>query len=143
MKRSRLETNGIATSDKTKGRGGLNSNESLAEVQKALRATQAEAKRERQARIQAERALIQAQEKLIAAQSESERNPQSQTRRFSFVVRLTLDEQGQYERTEIEHVLSGRKQNFLSLDGDLLVAFMKACVNPKTISEDAISTKPR
>jgi multidrug resistance efflux pump len=143
MRKSRLETKNVATLDKTKGKGGLNSNESLAEVQKALRAAQAEVRRERQARIQAEKALIEAQEKLVDAQLEVEQNPQSQTRRVSFVVRLTLDEQGQFGRTEIEQVSSGKKQNFLSLDGDLLVAFMRSCINPETIPEDAISTKPR
>lgn len=131
------------TQPKVKERVRLKSDESVSEVQKALRAAQAEIKRERKARIQAEKALTEAQEKLADARLEVERNPQSQTRRISFVVRLTLDEQGQYERTEIEHVLSGRKQNFLNLDGDLLVAFMKACVTPETSPEDAVSTKPR
>jgi hypothetical protein len=142
MRKSRLGTKSVVTLDKTKGGGGLNSNASPAEVQKALRAAQARVKRERQARIQAEKALIEAQEKLAAAQLGAERDPQPQTRRVSFVVRLTLDEQGQFGRTEIEQVSSGKKQNFLSLDGDLLVGFMKACINPETIPEDAISTKP-
>ena len=141
-RKSRLETKSVATSDKTKGGGGLNSNEALAEIQKALRAARAEAKRERQARIKAEKALIKAQGKSTNTPTEAERNSLPQKRRISFVVRLTLDEQGQFERTEIEHVSSGNKQNFLSLDGDLLVDFMKTCVNPETIQEDVISTKP-
>jgi hypothetical protein len=142
MRKSRLETKSVATVDNTKGEGGLNSNESLAEVQNALRAAKSEVKRERQARRQAERALIEAQEKLTDTPPEAERNPLPQKRRISFVVRLTLDEQGQFERTEIEHVSSGKKQNFLSLDGDLLVDFMKACVNPENTPEDSFSTKP-
>jgi hypothetical protein len=129
--------------EKGNERTRLKSDGPLAELQQALKAAQDETKHERRARIKAERALIEAQEKLTNTPPEVERNPHSQTRRISFVVRLTLDGQGQFERTEIEHVTSGKKQNFLSLDGDLLVAFMKACLNPETIPEDTISTKSR
>jgi hypothetical protein len=45
-------------------------------------------------------------------------------------VRLTLDEQGQLGRGEIEHVSSSKKQSFLNLDGEQLVAFMKGCTHP-------------
>ena len=127
---------------KTEGKARFTPNDSLAEVQKALRAAQAEAKKERQARIKAERALNKTQEKVVGDRLELEGNPQPQTRRVSFVVRLVLDEKGQSERVEIEHVSSGKKQNFLNLDGDQLVSFMKACVNPETTPEDAVSTKP-
>ena len=135
-----METAHIQT--KFKKRSDLKSAESLAKVQKALSAAQAEVKRERRARIQAEKALTEAQEKLVDTPLETERNPKLQTRRISFVVRLTLDEQGQYSRTEIEHVSSGRKQNFLGFDGDRLISFMKACINPANTLEDYVSTKP-
>ena len=124
---------------KTEGKARFTPNDSLAEVQKALRAAQAEAKKERQARIKAERALNKTQEKIVGDRLELEGNPQPQTRR----VRLVLDEKGQSERVEIEHVSSGKKQNFLNLDGDQLVSFMKACVNPETTPEDVVSTRPR
>ena len=137
--RKLTETKTALTQPVVKERGKLNAKEQLAEIQKALKAAQAEVKRERQARIKTERALIEAQEKLTDTPPEAERNPLPQKRRISFVVRLTLDEKGQFGRTEIEHVSNGKKQNFLSLDGDLLVAFMKTCLNPETIPEDAIS----
>lgn len=130
------------TKPRGKERPGRKSDELLARLQKDLRVARAQAKRERQARLEAEKALIKAQEKLAAAHLETGHNPQPHSRRFSFVVRLTLDEQGQFERTEIEHVSSGRKQNFLNLDGDRLVAFMKTCVNPETIPEDALPKTP-
>ena len=134
MRKSRLEARTVAALDKGKGRAGLNSNESLAEVQRALRTAQPEAKRERQARIQAEK-------ELAVARLGTELEPQAQIKRVSFVIRLMLDEHGQFGRTEIEHVSSGRKQNFLSLDGERLVAFMKACISPEFVPGDAIPTK--
>ena len=141
MRKSRLEARTVAALDKGKGRAGLNSNESLAEVQRALRTAQAEAKRERQARIQAEKALTTVRKELAVARLGTEPEPQAQIKRVSFVIRLTLDEHGQFGRTEIEHVSSGRKQNFLSLDGERLVAFMKACISPEFVPGDAIPTK--
>jgi hypothetical protein len=116
--------------DKAKERAELKSAEPLAKFQQAVRAAQAEVKRERRARIQAEKALTEAREKLAAARLEAEQEPQAQIRRVSFVVRLILDDHGQFRRTEIEHVASSRKQNFLNLDGERLVAFMKACTTP-------------
>jgi hypothetical protein len=49
-------------------------------------------------------------------------------RRVTFVVRLTVDEQGQPRRTEVEHAKSGEKETFPGLDVQRLVAFMKACI---------------
>jgi len=112
--------------------------EPLTKTQKALQAGQAEIRREHQARIQVEKALTEAREALAATRLEAEHERQAQIRRVSFVVRLTLNEQGQFGRTEIEHVSSNRKQNFLSLDGERLVAFMKACIDPAMIPEDGI-----
>jgi len=118
------------------------SKESLTEAQKALRAAQAAVKGERRARIKAEMALTEAQEDLVAARLEVEQGRQARIRRVSFVVRLTVGEHGQLQRTEIEHVSSSRKQNFLSLDGERLVAFMKACISPTIIPEHAIPAAP-
>jgi len=55
---------------------------------------------------------------------------------------LTVDEHNQFRRTEIEQVGSNRKQNFPSLDGEHIVAFIKACINPTITPEDAIYTVP-
>jgi hypothetical protein len=103
------------------------------EIQKALKAGRAELRREHRARMQAEKALIEVRQELAAARRETESEPEAQIRRVSFVVRLMLDEHGQFARTEIQHVLSSRRQNFLSLDGDGLVAFMKACINLRLV----------
>ena len=66
-------------------------------------------------------------------------------RRVTFVVRLTVDEQGQPRRTEIEHAKSGEKETFPGLDVQRLVAFMKVCISlpnhPGT--DDPPSTSPR
>jgi len=65
-------------------------------------------------------------------------------RRVTFIVRLTVDEQGQPRRTEIEHAQSGKKETFPSLDAQRLAAFMKACISlpnhPGT--DDPPSTSP-
>lgn len=119
-----------------------NSDGSLKKIQKALRAAQAELKRERQARIQAEKALIEARKELAAIRLELEQDHQLQIRRVSFVVRLIFDEHGKLGRTEIEHVSSRRKRNLLRLDGEQLVAFMKACISPVIMLEDTNSTLP-
>jgi hypothetical protein len=121
---------------KIKEKTRLKSDEALAKAQEALKTAQAKVKRERQARAKAEKSLAEAQEALAAARLKVE-HP-AQIRRVSFVVRLTVYEQGQVGRTEIEHVESSRKQNFLSLDGERLVAFMKACTSPTIISEPTI-----
>lgn len=137
--RKSTEAKTALTQPKVKERVRPNSDEPLAEVQKALKKARVEVKRERERRLQAERALTEARAEL-AAPLEIEHGHQAQIRRVSFVVRLTLDEHGQFERTEIEHVSSSRKQNFKNLDGKLLVAFMKACMNAEINQEDTIST---
>lgn len=119
-----------------------NSDITLNKIQKALRAAQAELKRERQARIQAEKALIEARKELSAIRLELEQGDQIQIRRVSFVVRLIFDEHGKLGRTEIEHVSSSRKRNFLRLDGEQFVAFMKACIGQVSMLEDTKSTLP-
>jgi len=140
--KSKVNAESATNRAKVKERAKPRSDEPLPVVHEALRAAQEEVKRERQARIQAEKALAEAREELVAARLEVEQERQAQIRRASFVVRLTLDKHGQFVRTEIEHVSSSRKQNFLSLDGERLVAFMKACISPAIILEDAISTAP-
>ena len=126
---------------RVKKKAGQKSDERWTKIQKTLKAAQAEVKRERQARIQAEKALTEARKELAAIRLEIEQEHQVQIKRVSFVVRLIFDEQAQLRRTEIEHVSSSRKQNFLSLDGERLVEFMKACFSPIIIPEDAIPTE--
>jgi len=50
--------------------------------------------------------------------------------RVTFIIRLTVDEQGQPRRTEIEHARSGKKETFPGLDVQRLAAFMQACTSP-------------
>jgi hypothetical protein len=139
IEKAKVEAKKALTRAKAEERSRPKSRESLTEAQEALRAAQGEVKRERRARIKAETALTEAQEDLAAARVEVEQERQARIRRVSFVVRLTVGEHGQLQRTEIEHVSSSRKQNFLSLDGERLVAFMKACISPTITPEHAIS----
>lgn len=140
--KKQTEAKSILTRPNAKETARENSDRSLKKIQKALRAAQAELERERQARIQAEKALIEARKELAAIRLELERDHQIQIRRVSFVVRLISDEHGKLGRTEIEHVSSSRKQTFLGLDGEQLVAFMKACISPVILLEDTSTTLP-
>ncbi|HLO15135.1 MAG TPA: hypothetical protein VK206_09920 [Anaerolineales bacterium] len=113
----------------------LKSGEAHAKTQKALRVAPSRVKEERQARAKAE-----IQETLAATRRKDEN--QARIKRVSFVVRLALDKNGQFGRTEIEHVSSSRKQNFPSLNGEGLVAFMKTCIRPTIISKATIPVVP-
>ena len=106
------------------------SNEPLISAQKALKTAQSKIEHERQARLKAEKALIESQENLITARLELEQERQARVKRVSFVVRLILDEHDLPGRTEIVHIPSGNNQKFLNLDGESLVAFMKASLSP-------------
>jgi hypothetical protein len=141
IKKGKIKKNGL-TQAKPEERTRAKSKETLAAIQKALRAAQAKVKRERQARIRAEKALTEAWDDLAAARLEVKREPQAGIRRASFIVRLTIGEHDQFGRTEIEHVGSSGKQSFPSLDGERLVAFMKACISPISISEPTIPPIP-
>jgi len=74
------------------------------------------------------------------AQAKVKQALQSQLRRASFIVRLTIDQYNQSLRTEIEHVESSKKQNYLSLDGERLVEFMKECIGSVTNPAHTISS---
>jgi hypothetical protein len=50
-------------------------------------------------------------------------------RRITFILRLTVDEQGQPRRTEIQHAQSGGKETFPGLDVQRLAAFIEACIS--------------
>jgi hypothetical protein len=42
---------------------------------------------------------------------------------------VTVDEQGQPRRTEVEHARSGTKEIYAGLDLQRLAAFMEACIS--------------
>jgi hypothetical protein len=108
----------------------------------ALRAAQTEVEHERPAPIKAEKAETEAQEGLAATPLEIEQERRASARRVSFVVRLTVNEHGQVQRTEIQHVESDRRQNFPSLDGERLVAFMRESISPTNVPEHDIPPAP-
>jgi hypothetical protein len=130
------------TPTRTKAEERINSEEASTETQKALRAAEVEVKRERQARIKAETALTEAHEDLVAAQLKVEQERHATTRRVSFVIRLKVDERGQFQWTEIEEVNSSKKKKFPTLNGEELVAFMKALISPAMMPEPAITRAP-
>ncbi len=109
------------------------------EIRVALEKARAEVEQEHHARVKAEQALTEVQEALAAAQAEIEAESielpptapgeEGLEQRISFVVRLTVDEHGQPRRMEVEHVRSGKKENFPNLDVQQLADFMLACIN--------------
>lgn len=141
-KKAEVEAETVHTGAKGKARIRSKADEPVAKARKALRTAQAEVKHGRGARVEAKKPLARDQEELAAARLEIEQGRQARVRRVSFVVRLTIDEQGQFRRTEIEHVESGVNQHFSGLDGERLVAFMKACISSGITSEYTVSEAP-
>jgi hypothetical protein len=136
--KSKVKREAATPRNKVKERARLKLNEPLTKTHGALQSAEVEVQHQRQARNKGQKASNKARVDLVAGRPKTEQEYQAQTRRASFIVRLTLDENGQFGRTEIEHASSGRKQNFLSLDGEHLVAFMKAGISPLIISKPAI-----
>jgi hypothetical protein len=62
--------------------------------------------------------------------------------RVSFVIRVTVDEQGQPRRTEVEHARSGKKEIFPTLNVEKLATFMRACIGSPIQSEPVSTTSP-
>lgn len=78
----------------------------------------------------------------IGNRLEAEPDRQSQIKRVSFVVRLTLDGNSQIGHTEIEHVSSGNRQSFPSLEGEHLVTFIKSILPSPMIPDSAVPPAP-
>jgi hypothetical protein len=115
----------------------------------------ADAERKRQTQAEAEQARAETETTLAEATKDggAERENRQQPlivpgvataeRRVSFIVRLTVDEQGQPRRTEIQHAQSDNKETFLALDVQRMAAFMKACVRlPVAPETTALPTRP-
>lgn len=67
----------------------------------------------------------------------------STLKRVTFIVHVTVDEQGQPLSTEVEHVISnGKKNKFPNLDVEKLVAFMRACFGSPIRSEPVNTMLP-
>lgn len=126
----------------------------LDEARLAIAAAQVEVDREQQARLQAEQARAEAEQALNetkkALQVEVkpaelpsvELEKLAAEQRISFVVRLTVAEQGQVRRTVVEHAHSGKKETFVNLDIHRLAAFMKACISSQIIPGPAVPSHP-
>lgn len=138
--KAKIKSKRALASGRVKETTRIKSDEAWAKAQEALRTAQAKVKHERQARAKAEKALAEAQEVLAAVRLKDEY--QARIRRVSFVVRLMIDERGQPQRTEIEEVASSKKQNFLGLDSERIIAFMKECASPAINPELDIPAAP-
>lgn len=146
LEQASAETEGGLHQAKAEEYARLNAEEALAEVQVAL-AAQAAVEQERQARLKAEQTLAEAR---LAPGVEAENTDLFLTapgeeggeRRFSFIVRLTVDERSQPRRTEVEHHPSGQKDAFPGLDVERLSTFMQACISRLAFPEPAIPPVP-
>jgi len=120
---------------------------SLSKSQGALAATQTEVEPDRQARAKVKQTRAKAEKasaktkKVARGRAKKEKQlpisleKEGAEQRVSFIVRLTVDEQGQPRRTEIEHAQSGKKEVFPALDVQRLASFIQACIG-------SISPKP-
>jgi hypothetical protein len=130
-KKLKINSKSSLSPTKPKKTDQVKSTESKAKTQKESRSTQFDAGHEfhPQNRIRTNQ---------IGDRSGAEPDSQSQIRRVSFIVRLTLDGNSQTGHTEIEHVPSGNKQSFPSLDGKHLVTFIKRFLSSPIIPDSTI-----
>jgi hypothetical protein len=146
----REEVEAVQTEIEKERQARLTAEQRLDEAQLAITAAQAEAEQAHQARLQAEQGKAEAEQALNetkkAMQVEVkpaelpsvELEQLAAEQRVSFVVRLTVDEQGQVRRTFVEHAHSGKKETFVDLDIQRLASFMKACIRPRIIPAAAV-----
>lgn len=139
---------------KTEKQAGLKMQETLAETPEPSAIPQAEIEPGPQVSIHVGQATAEAEHALAkgrkASQGEVKNTklplptPEGKDteQRVSFVVRLTVDEQGRPRRTEIEHAKSGQKEVFPILDGQRLVAFIQAHLSPQVTSELHATLEP-
>jgi hypothetical protein len=134
-------------------RARLKAEVALTEAQAALATAQAKVEQERRTRVKLEQARAEiegapAASKATGVAAESVQMHLTTLRsgeaeqRISFVVRLTVDAQGQPRRTEVEHVQSGKKETFSALDVQRLAAFMNICISTPAIPESATDPAP-
>jgi hypothetical protein len=126
---------------KAKERGSVQPNGVLNDLQKNATSPQQKVNTGRKSRVTWKNTLTNAQETLPDGLPEVEHQYQTPVKYISFVVRIAMDESGQPERTEIEHVSCFRKQNFHGLDGESLVSFIKTCIQPPFIPEPAFPSE--
>ncbi len=74
-------------------------------------------------------------EKSLAPQENSNPHPHELDKPDAFVIRLSVNKNGQVMRTEIEHLKSGTKDTFASLDKQRLVNFIESMITT-TESDD-------
>ena len=124
-------------------RARLEVEEMLANTREDLASNRAQIDRERLEQIDIESAGVKVDEDLIEAKESVIQKPELQhppstvtetagaTQRHSFVIRLTADERGSPQRTEIEHVQSSKKEAFPALDTQRIAEFIKTCTTPE------------
>ena len=147
VEKPEAEARATPTRGKAKKKTEQEVKKSLPKAQGALAATQTGVEPDRQARAKVKQTRAKAEKasaktkKVTRGKAKKEKLPptglekEGTEQRVSFVVRLTVDEQGQPRRTEIEHAQSGKKEVFPALDVQRLVSFIQACISP-------ISPKP-
>ncbi len=147
IEKTKAEARATLSRGKAKKKTEQEAEKSPPKSQGALATTQTEVEPDRQARAKVKRTKAKAKrttaktKRTARGKAKKEKLPPigpekvGAEQRVSFVVRLTVDEQGQPRRTEIEHAQSGKKEVFLALDVQRLVSFMQACISP-------ISPKP-
>lgn len=147
VEKPKAEARATPTRGKAKNKTEQEAEKSPPKAQGALAATQTGVEPDRQARAKVKQTRAKAEKssakakKVTRGKAKKEKllpiglEKEGAEQRVSFVVRLTVDEQGQPRRTEIEHAQSGKKEVFPALDVQRLVSFIQACISP-------ISPKP-
>lgn len=151
----KAEARAFPTQGKAKKKSKQEVEKSRPKAQRALTVTQVGIELNRQARAKVRQTRVKA-EKASAKTKKTARGRAKKKKlpligletagaeqRVSFVVRLTIDEQGQPRRTEIEHAQSGKKEVFPAFDVEHLVNFIQACISPISPKPAIPATPPR
>ena len=153
IEKTKAEARATLSRGKAKKKTEQEAEKSPPKSQGALAATQTEVEPDRQTRARVKQNRAKAEKtsaktkKVARGKAKREKQfpigleKEGAEQRISFVIRLTVDEQGQPRRTEIEHAQSGKKEVFPALDIQNLISFMQACVTPIS-PKPAIPTTP-
>jgi hypothetical protein len=107
----------------------------LFKTQSLKQTAQIEKKHKSPVQLNPKSKVYKVQKEITKSKINIEEYDKSPVIRYSFIVRLTVENLCQLQRVEIEHVSGSRKKQFLVLDGERLVNFMKECIGPMDTPE--------
>jgi hypothetical protein len=134
VEKLRLELKAASARARAEEKARLKLEEALAQAQADAQDAQADAERERQMRLQAEQALSDVQKKPIAGPAIPAGSGAES--RLVFILRLSLDENRQPKRVEIEENQTRKRDSIPGLDYRRISAFIQTFLSPLSLGEE-------